>query len=62
MGIDVAERVESVSSKITEPKFRDISTLTYEQRTDPDYHLKKLQELAGEYNFDVTCSKCHHCR
>lgn len=62
MGVDVAEKVEPVLPKITESRFRDSSTLTPEQLTDPDYRLKELEKIAGEYNLNTTCSKCHHCR
>ena len=62
MGVDVAEKVEFVLPEITEPKFRDASTLTHEQLTDPDYRLKQLQKDANKYNLNVTCSRCHHCR
>ena len=43
------------------PKFRDPATMTHEQLTDPDYALKQLAKLSGG-KFDITCSKCHHCR
>lgn len=61
MGVDEKVGDVLVNDKI-KPKFRDISELTHEQLTDPDYRLKEVQKLAGEYNFDITCSKCHHCR
>ena len=45
------------------PKFRDPSTLTHEQLTDPDYSIK---EIARRYGQDpakmLICSKRHHCR
>ena len=44
-----------------EPKFRDPSTMTYEQLHDPDYHIKQLVKLSGG-KLTITCSKCHHCR
>jgi len=47
----------------TEPKFRDISELTEEQLTDPDYRLKKIAKDAGISETEMLiCSKCHHCR
>lgn len=45
----------------TEPKFRDPSTLSIEQLTDPDYSLKQLEKL-NKGKLNITCSKCHHCR
>ena len=48
-----------------EPKFIDPDKLTVEQLTDPDYRLKQLwlsMIMSGKYPYDVTCSKCHHCR
>jgi len=48
-------------SEATEPKFRDISSLSTEQLTDPDYALKQLEKLNGG-RLQITCSKCHHCR
>jgi len=56
MGAGIAEKVES------ESMFRDPSTLTYEQLTDPDYRLKELEKVDGKYKFNIACSKCHHCR
>ena len=53
------KNTEAVS--VTEPKFRDPATMTQEQLTDPDYHLKQLAKLSGG-KFTITCSKCHHCR
>lgn len=47
----------------TEPKFRDVSELTEEQLTDPDYRLKQLAKEAGMSEKEMlVCSKCHHCR
>ena len=44
-----------------EPKFRDPATMTAEELTDPDYHIKQLEKLNGG-KLKITCSKCHHCR
>jgi len=44
----------------SEPKFIDPRELTAEQLTGPDYALKQLMKLNGQYK--LTCSKCHHCR
>ena len=45
------------------PKFRDPSTMTYEQLHDPDYHIKKIARDAGISEQELlVCSKCHHCR
>ena len=35
--------------------------LTIEQLTDPDFRLKQLEKLS-KGKFQITCSKCHHCR
>lgn len=43
------------------PKFVDKKTLSTEQLTNPDYRLKQLQKKYGD-KFEVTCSRCHHCR
>lgn len=48
-------------SKTIGPKFRRYRELSFEQRTDPDYRLKQLEELNGG-KLSITCSKCHHCR
>jgi len=48
-------------SIIEEPKFRDPSTMTYEQLHDPDYHIKQLAKLS-DGQLTIACSKCHHCR
>ena len=53
--------IELDTKKVTAPKFRDPSTMTYEQLHDPDYHIKQLAKLNGG-KLDITCSKCHHCR
>ena len=46
-----------------EPKFRDPSTLSEAQLTDPDYNMKMLAIEAGrDPNGMLICSKCHHCR
>jgi len=47
--------------RLKKPKFRDISELTNEQLNDPDFRLKQLEKL-NEGRFQITCSKCHHCR
>ena len=45
------------------PKFMDVSELTYEQLTDPDYSLRQLVRDAGiDETKMLICSKCHHCR
>ncbi len=52
-------------SRQVKPKFRDPSTLSPEQLTDPDYRLKQIQKLneeLGGNKFKITCSRCHHCR
>lgn len=49
--------------KITGPSFRDPSTMTAEELTDPDYAKKRLARDFGDGNINIlTCSKCHHCR
>lgn len=48
-------------SRAIKPKFRDTSSLSTEQLTDPDYALKQLEKLNGGRS-SITCSKCHHCR
>lgn len=40
MTTEVMERIED--KVVAEPKFRDPSTLTAEQLTDPDYRLKQV--------------------
>ena len=46
-----------------EPKFRDPATMTEEELTDPDYHLKQIAKLTRvSPESIVNCSKCHHCR
>lgn len=61
MTTEVIERTED--KVVAEPKFRDPSTLTAEQLTDPDYSLKKIAREAGILESRVLiCSKCHHCR
>ncbi len=56
--------VEKIKNKVDiEPKFRNISELTKEQLTDPDYRLKQIAKEAGIPESQVlNCSKCHHCR
>jgi len=54
-------KIELNIKKVTAPKFRDPSTMTIEQLTDPDYRLKQLEKLNGG-KLSITCSKCHHCR
>lgn len=58
MTTEVIERTED--KVVAEPKFRDPSTLTAEQLTDPDYRLKQVMKENGGRS--LTCSKCHHCR
>ena len=54
---------EDLTSLITTPKFRDPSTMTHEQLTDPDYSMKLIARRAGlDPNKILACSKCHHCR
>ena len=59
----VVQTIEKVpqTKVVEEPKFRDPSTMTYEQLHDPDYRIKQLAKLSGG-KFSITCSKCHHCR
>ena len=57
MVIETREKREIVST----PKFRDPTTMTEEELTDPDYALKRLVEQSGG-KITITCSKCHHCR
>ena len=58
VGID-----ERMSQGMVVPKFRDVSELTYEQLTDPDYRLKGIARDYGvEESRVLICSKCHHCR
>lgn len=59
-GTIVKKTRKDISAEI-EPKFRDPSTLSTEQLTDPDYALKQLEKLNGG-RLSITCSKCHHCR
>ena len=47
--------------RLKKPKFRNGSELTTEQLNDPDFRLKQLEKLSSE-KFQITCSKCHHCR
>ena len=56
----LSTELTEIKEKI-EPKFRDPSTMTYEQLHDPDYHIKQLAKLSNG-KLTVTCSKCHHCR
>jgi len=42
-------------------KFRDPSTMTTDELTDPNYALKQLVKRSGG-KISITCSKCHHCR
>jgi len=48
-------------SKIRVPVFRDRCLLSPEELTDPDFGIKQLAVLNGG-RYDITCSKCHHCR
>jgi hypothetical protein len=43
------------------PAFRDPKTMSQEELTDPDYRLKSLQKEYGG-NFNISCSRCHHCK
>ncbi|MBA7636886.1 hypothetical protein ES703_44514 [subsurface metagenome] len=52
---------KEIKQNTLKPKFRDPSTLSAEQLTDPDYSLKQLEKLNGG-KLSITCSKCHHCR
>ena len=42
-----------------QPKFRDPSTMTKEELSDPDYRLKRI--FGADIDVHI-CSKCHHCR
>lgn len=59
MVIKTTDKPQEVLS--VKPKFRDPATMTYEQLTDPDYHIKQLVKRSGG-KLTITCSKCHHCR
>ena len=48
-------------SKIRVPVFRDRCLLSNEELTDPDFGMKQLAKLNGG-RYELTCSKCHHCR
>jgi hypothetical protein len=50
--------------KITAPSFREPSTMTEEELTDPDYRLKQVMKQFGgnKKGQPSVCSKCHHCR
>jgi hypothetical protein len=43
------------------PKFIEPSKLSFEQLTDPDYAIKKLQQEFG-MSLPIKCTMCHHCR
>jgi len=47
--------------RLKKPKFLNSSELTSEQLNDPDFRLKQLEKL-NKGRFEITCSKCHHCR
>lgn len=47
--------------KIRGPTFRDPSTMTVEELTDPDYRMKQLMRGSKDGQ-PAICSKCHHCR
>ena len=58
----VVTTVERIAQQ-KEPKFRNISELTTEQLTDPDYRIKKIAKEAGISEWEIIiCTKCHHCR
>ncbi len=59
MVLEIREKPQG--ALLVEPKFRDPATMTYEQLTDPDYHIKQLVKLSGG-KLTPTCSKWHHCR
>jgi len=61
MGDKKMESAEKNVPGATKPKFRDTSSLSTEQLTDPDYALKQLEKL-NRGRLPITCSKCHHCR
>ena len=62
MAVAVRERVIKETPKVlAEPKFRDPTTMTIEELTDPDYRLKQLVKLNGGKPGAI-CSRCHHCR
>lgn len=45
------------------PKFKNPSTMTQMELTDPDYRLKKLAIENGQNPSEMLiCSKRHHCR
>jgi hypothetical protein len=58
MGIGITQ---CSSDGILSSKFRDPSTLSFEQLNDPDFALKELESL-NKGKLAITCSKCHHCR
>ena len=55
------EAVVEIVKELKGPKFRELSELTTEQLTDPDFRLKQLAKLNRDRSV-ITCSKCHHCR
>ena len=59
--VQLPEKQFDQAAIIAKPQFIDKSLLTEEQLTDPDYRLKSLQDQYGG-KFDISCSKCHHCR
>lgn len=49
------------STLILKPQFVPKESLSKEQLEDPDYRLKALKEIYGD-KYQISCSKCHHCR
>lgn len=45
---------------MTEDIFDKIKSVVDEQKPDPFFRLKRIEELSGGYR--VTCTHCHHCR
>lgn len=51
-----------VSGKLVGAKFLKDEEMSFEQKTDPDYRLKRLIEEHNNGQSIIYCSRCHHCR
>jgi hypothetical protein len=62
IGVTVSSVSVDVTGKLIGAKFLEDKEMSFEQKTDPDFRLKRLIKEYNNGQSIIYCSRCHHCR